>query len=55
MELQLSVFAAIHGVVVLENAGFFGGFADVDRIYDMVLGLVLQLLDDRRPDQAKSA
>jgi AcrR family transcriptional regulator len=54
VELQLSVFAALHGVLVLENANFFPPSIDVDLVYEQVLGLVLGLLDDAAPEQARA-
>jgi len=53
-EFQVSAFAALHGVVVLENTGFFGGILDADRIYELVLGLVVQLLSDAAPPEVRA-
>jgi AcrR family transcriptional regulator len=54
IELQLSAFAALHGVLVLENAGFFPPGVDTDAIYEQVLGLVLGLLEAATPDERRA-
>jgi AcrR family transcriptional regulator len=54
IELQLSAFAALHGVLVLDNAGFFPVDVDTDAIYEQVLGLVLGLLDDAAPAERQA-
>ena len=54
LELQLSAFAALHGVLVLEHADFFPDFIDTDRVFDRVLQLVLTLLEDAAPDEARA-
>ena len=46
LDFQVSAFAALHGVIVLDNAGFLGGSLDGDRTFETVLGLVVGLLDD---------
>jgi AcrR family transcriptional regulator len=53
-ELQLSAFAALHGVVDLEHAGFFPAFIDTDRVFARVLEIVLALFADAAPDEAKA-
>jgi AcrR family transcriptional regulator len=55
LELQLSTFAALHGVLVLENAGFFPDFVDTDPIFETVLGLVLDLLERHAPSEARAS
>ena len=47
LELQLSAFAALHGALVLENAGFFPDTIDAEPIYGLVLDQVLDLLARR--------
>jgi hypothetical protein len=49
------MFAALHGVVVLENANFFPSLIDLDQVYENVVGLVLGLLDDNAPDEAQAS
>ena len=49
-DFQVGAFAALHGVLVLENTGFFGGILDADRIFELVLGLVVDLLSDAAPE-----
>jgi AcrR family transcriptional regulator len=46
LDFQVSAFAALHGVIVLDNAGFLTGSLDGDRIFESVLGLVVGLLAD---------
>jgi AcrR family transcriptional regulator len=46
LDLQVSAFAALHGAIVLDNAGFLTGSLDGDRTFEIVLGLVLGLLAD---------
>ena len=46
LDFQVSAFAALHGVIVLENAGFLTGSLDGDRIFEIVLGMVVDLLAD---------
>jgi AcrR family transcriptional regulator len=45
LDFQVSAFSALHGVIVLDNAGFLTGSLDGDRTFEMVLGLVVGLLD----------
>jgi AcrR family transcriptional regulator len=54
LDFQVAAFAALHGVVVLENTGFFSGVLDADRIYELVLGLVVDLLRDAAPPEARA-
>jgi hypothetical protein len=54
LDFQVSAFAALHGVVVLENSGFFGGILDADRIYELVLGLVVDLLAHAAPPEVRA-
>ena len=54
-ELQVTMFAALHGAVVLENANFFPSVIDLDQVYENVLGLVLGLLDDHAPGKARAS
>jgi AcrR family transcriptional regulator len=54
LDFQVSAFAALHGVVVLENTGFFGGILDADRIYELVLGLVVDLLAHAAPPEVRA-
>ena len=54
LDFQVSAFAALHGVVVLENSGFFGGILDADRIYELVLGLVVDLLAQAAPPEVRA-
>ena len=51
LELQLSSFAALHGVIVLEHASFFPPTIDPDRMFEMVLDIVLRLLDDAATEE----
>jgi AcrR family transcriptional regulator len=46
LDFQVSAFAALHGAIVLDNAGFLTGSLDGDRTFDIVLGLVVGLLAD---------
>jgi AcrR family transcriptional regulator len=49
LDFQVSAFAALHGVLVLDNAGFLGGSLDSDRIFETVLDVVVGLLRDAAP------
>ena len=49
LDFQVSAFAALHGVIVLDNAGFLTGSLDGDRTFDLVLGLVVGLLAEAAP------
>lgn len=49
LDFQVSAFAALHGVIVLDNAGFLTGSLDGDRTFDLVLGLVVSLLAEAAP------
>jgi AcrR family transcriptional regulator len=53
-DFQVSAFAALHGVVVLENTGFFGAILDADRIFELVLSLVVDLLSDAAPQEIRA-
>ncbi len=53
-DFQVSAFAALHGVVVLENTGFFGEILDADRIFELVLGLVVDLLSATAPQEIRA-
>ena len=55
LNLQLSTFAALHGVLALENAGFFPSSIDTEPIFETVLGLVLDLLGGRAPGEARAS
>ena len=44
-EMQLSAFAALHGVLVLEHADFFPPGIDVDRVFELVLDALLAQFD----------
>jgi AcrR family transcriptional regulator len=52
LDFQVSAFAALHGVVVLDNVGFLGGSLDSDRIFETVLDQVVSMLDAAAPPQA---
>ena len=54
LELQLSAFAALHGVLVLEQRRLLPPGIDTDAIYEHVLGLVLGLLDAAAPDERQA-
>lgn len=53
-EIQLSAFAAMHGVLTLEHTGFFPSVIDTDRVFETVLDMVLTMLDTAAPDEAKA-
>jgi AcrR family transcriptional regulator len=55
IELQLSAFAALHGVLVLEHAHFFPDVIDTESVFNRVLEVVLTLLDEASSDQAKES
>ena len=44
LEFQVSAFAALHGVVVLDNAGFLAPVFDADHIFETVLDQVVELM-----------
>jgi AcrR family transcriptional regulator len=44
LDFQVSAFAVLHGVIVLDNAGFLTGSLDGDRTFEIALGLVVELL-----------
>jgi AcrR family transcriptional regulator len=54
LELQVGAFAALHGVITLEINGFLGGDLDPDRIFEVVVGLVVDLLDDAAPNELRA-
>ncbi|HET6966501.1 MAG TPA: TetR/AcrR family transcriptional regulator [Acidimicrobiales bacterium] len=49
LDFQVSAFAALHGVVILDNAGFLSGSLDGERIFETVLDMVAALLDGATP------
>ncbi len=49
LDLQLSAFSMLHGVISLDNAGFLQGVLDADRVYDLVVGMVVSLLRSAAP------
>jgi AcrR family transcriptional regulator len=53
-EVQLSAFAALHGVLNLEHARFFPESIDTDLIYDRVLEVILAIFEDAAPDEAQA-
>jgi AcrR family transcriptional regulator len=55
LELQLAAFAALHGVINLEHAGFFPPFIDTDRVFERVLAIVLALFEDAVPSEAQAS
>lgn len=54
LEIQVSAFAALHGVVSLENAGFLDDVVDADRVFEVVLGLVVDLLRTLEPSEIRA-
>lgn len=52
LDLQVSAFAALHGAIVLDNAGFLTGPLDRDRVFETVLDQVVAMLDQASPAQA---
>jgi len=54
LELQLTSFAALHGVLVLEHAGWFPPGVDADQIFDHVLDTVLTMFAAAAPPEAKA-
>ncbi|HMC38532.1 MAG TPA: TetR/AcrR family transcriptional regulator [Acidimicrobiales bacterium] len=52
LDFQVSVFSALHGVIVLDTAGFFQGGLDGEHIFEIVLDMVVGSLADAAPDQA---
>jgi len=55
VELQLSAFAALHGVLVLENAGFYPPGIDTDAVYEHVLEMTLGLFDAATPPELRAS
>lgn len=49
LEFQVSAFAALHGVIALDNSGFLNRPLDRDRIFETVLDTVVGLLRDVAP------
>jgi AcrR family transcriptional regulator len=49
LDFQVSAFASLHGVIVLDNAGFLNGVLDSDRIFATVLDTVVGLLREAAP------
>lgn len=49
LDFQVSAFSALHGVIVLENAGFMSGVLDGNNVFDTVLDMVVGLLRDAAP------
>jgi len=49
LELQLSAFAALHGVLVLEHAGWFPPGVDADQVFDHVLDTILTMFREATP------
>jgi AcrR family transcriptional regulator len=54
-ELQLSAFAALHGVLVLEHAQFFPDTIDTDLVFDQALEIVLMMLEAAAPNEAQAS
>ena len=54
LEFLVSAFAALHGVVALENAGFLDGVVDADRVFEVVLGMVVALLQTAAPPEKQA-
>lgn len=50
LDFQVSAFAALHGVVILDNAGFLDGSLDGERIFETVLDMVVGLLHEAGPE-----
>ena len=51
LDFQVSAFAALHGVIVLENAGFLTRDLDGNRIFETVLTMVVALIGTATPDR----
>ena len=54
LEMQLSAFAALHGVLVLEHAAFFPPGIDVDRVFELVLDALLARFDAAAIDERRA-
>lgn len=54
LELQLSAFASLHGVLVLEHAGYFPPGIDSERIYEHVLDTLLVMFRAATADHAQA-
>lgn len=52
LDFQVGAFAALHGVIVLENAGFIAGSLDGRRIFETVLDQVVAMLDEAAAPEA---
>ena len=52
LDLQVSAFAALHGAIVLDNAGFLNGPLDRERIFETVLDQVVAMLDQAAGPEA---
>lgn len=52
LDFQVSAFAALHGVIVLDSNGFLSGPLDGDRIFQSVLDQVAAMLDQASPSEA---
>jgi AcrR family transcriptional regulator len=55
LEFQLSAFAALHGVLVLEQAGYFPPGVDTEQIFEHVLDTVLAMFEAAAPDEARAS
>lgn len=52
LDFQVSAFAALHGVIVLDSAGFLTGSLDGARIFESVLDQVVAMLDQASAPEA---
>jgi AcrR family transcriptional regulator len=55
LELQLSAFASLHGVVVLDHVGYFPPGVDADQIFEHVLETVLAMFEAAAPGAARAS
>ena len=54
LELQLSAFAALHGVLVLEHNGYFPPMIDTEQVFEHVLDTILTMFQAAAPPAVKA-
>ena len=53
-EAQLAVFAALHGFIALENSGLIDDSFDVERIFELVLDMVVDQVNSLVPPDMRA-
>ena len=54
IEVQLAVFAAVHGFIALKNSGLINDSFDVEKVFDLVVDMVVDQVQSLVPSEART-